>query len=343
MSENILDSHIRDIPVGYLKRTLQIASAQGYHTGGIMEKFELDAKILSSSSNRIRLSVYYSIIDYVIYDLKIPGFGLMQGKAEKIRDHLFLGGAVNSSENLHDALTVAVKYQHVFGVPKSYSFHIGSSTTSIICKSSDHTARERWAVENVLSGWVNIIRMVLNRKDIFSSLNLDYEDPGYTELYEEVFECQVNFEKPVCALRFPSLLLNVPISTRNPAVHQLCINQIEEIISKFEKKQSLVDQIEAIALSNTMIIPTLSQVADQLFMSQRTLHRRLKAEGTSYRKIVDGVRRKLALEFLTETNLSPKEIGYNLAYTEPANFYHAFRRWYACTPLQYRERSANTK
>jgi AraC-like DNA-binding protein len=243
---------------------------------------------------------------------------------------------------LHDAKTVAVKYQHVFGVPKSYSFEIGPSTTSIICTSTDHTSRERWAIENVLSGWVNIFRMVLDRENIFSSLDLEYGDPGYKELYEEVFECPVNFEKRVNALKFPSLLLDAPISTRNPAVRQLCIAQIEEIISKFEQKQSLVDQIEAIALSNTMMIPTLSQVADQLFMSQRTLHRRLKVEGTSYRKIVDGIRRKLALKFLTETNLSPKEIGYNLAYTEPANFYHAFRRWYACTPLQYRKRNADS-
>ncbi len=82
--------------------------------------------------------------------------------------------------------------------------------------------------------------------------------------------------------------------------------------------------------------PTFACVAAKLGVSHRTLRRRLKAEGASYSKVLAMVRLEAARQCLANDNLTIDEIAYQLGYTEPTNFRHAFRRWTGRPPSAYR-------
>ncbi len=71
-------------------------------------------------------------------------------------------------------------------------------------------------------------------------------------------------------------------------------------------------------------------------MSERTLWRRLRDENTSYRKIVDDLKRDLAIQYLRDTNMTVDDIGHSLGYSEAANFRHAFQRWTNAAPNRFR-------
>ena len=73
-------------------------------------------------------------------------------------------------------------------------------------------------------------------------------------------------------------------------------------------------------------------------MSERTLRRRLREEGTSFSKVVTRVRRQLALKHLDSPDLTVSEIAYLLGFSDPTAFHRAFRSWESCTPLEYRRR-----
>jgi AraC-like DNA-binding protein len=44
----------------------------------------------------------------------------------------------------------------------------------------------------------------------------------------------------------------------------------------------------------------------------------------------------LVVQYLTQPNLTLLEIAYLLGFADPSNFFRAFRRWFACTPGEYR-------
>jgi AraC-like DNA-binding protein len=83
-------------------------------------------------------------------------------------------------------------------------------------------------------------------------------------------------------------------------------------------------------------VPTLSQVAGRLFLSTRTLRRRLEDSQTSYQEIVGETRRDLAVGYLTHTSLSTEAIAEILGYSDTANFRQAFKRWTGESPQRYR-------
>jgi len=71
-------------------------------------------------------------------------------------------------------------------------------------------------------------------------------------------------------------------------------------------------------------------------MSSRTLKRKLQQLGTSYQKILDDLRKGLAVEHLTQTSSTVDDIALMLGYSDASNFARAFRRWTGRSPTDYR-------
>ena len=80
----------------------------------------------------------------------------------------------------------------------------------------------------------------------------------------------------------------------------------------------------------------IDRVARDLGCSRQTLYRRLKAEGTTYEQLLDGLRKRLALRYMRE-GLPVKDAAYRLGFSDPAAFSRAFKRWTGSSPRTMRD------
>ena len=97
------------------------------------------------------------------------------------------------------------------------------------------------------------------------------------------------------------------------------------------------DQVRRLLLSQTPGSVTESDVARAMFISKRTLARRLEGEGNSYRNIREKLLAELAGRHLRDSGLSVEALAALLGYSDTAAFRKAFRRWYGQTPSDYRQ------
>jgi len=81
----------------------------------------------------------------------------------------------------------------------------------------------------------------------------------------------------------------------------------------------------------------METIAEKMGLSRQTLFRQLKAEGTSFEKVLDGLRHQLALQYLKGKKVSVNETAYLLGFSEPAAFSRAFKRWTGVNPRQMRQ------
>lgn len=85
---------------------------------------------------------------------------------------------------------------------------------------------------------------------------------------------------------------------------------------------------------------TETQACAALTIGRRTLQRELFATGTSFRKLLDNERRRMAEYYLTGTDLSLAAISALLGYSEQSAFSRACRCWFAKSPSEFRKEIA---
>jgi AraC-like DNA-binding protein len=85
------------------------------------------------------------------------------------------------------------------------------------------------------------------------------------------------------------------------------------------------------------------EAARHLHLHRRTLNRRLKDAGTTFRQVLDHVRFELAREMLSGTRLHVAEIAARLGYRVPSAFTRAFRRWSGSSPVRWRAVATPTR
>jgi AraC-like DNA-binding protein len=78
------------------------------------------------------------------------------------------------------------------------------------------------------------------------------------------------------------------------------------------------------------------QVAAELNLHPRTLHRRLKAEGTSFQHIKDEVRRDVMLYYVQQTDFDFARISEKLGFAEQSVMTRSCNRWFAASPTRMR-------
>lgn len=78
----------------------------------------------------------------------------------------------------------------------------------------------------------------------------------------------------------------------------------------------------------TMAAPlSLEQLAHRLGVTGRTLRRQLAAEETSYRELLNEIRKELAMRYVEDGEMTNADIAHALGFSDSAGFRKAFRRW----------------
>ncbi len=130
-----------------------------------------------------------------------------------------------------------------------------------------------------------------------------------------------------------------PFLSANRAMWDIFEPELRKRLSDLEDDATIADRTRAVL---TEALPSgqfgMGNVARRLGVSSRTLQRRLRGEGTSFKEVVDATRESLALHYLRRTRLTATEIAFLLGFDEATSFFRAFQRWTGTTPETLRQR-----
>ena len=120
--------------------------------------------------------------------------------------------------------------------------------------------------------------------------------------------------------------------------HQLT-DQAEKYLLSLYKQDDIVGELKR-KLGDLMACGEANADAacHALKLSRRTLQRRLKAEKTSFQKVLREVRAVLAVNYLSDDRLQSLEIAMLLGYSNISTFTTAFKSWYDIPPAEYRQK-----
>jgi AraC-like DNA-binding protein len=173
-------------------------------------------------------------------------------------------------------------------------------------------------------------------------IHFAYSRPRQNLEYERIFQCPIRFDQPRTALFLEKKHLQEPVITSDYRLLSILIQYAQEKLEKLPQQGSTsfakIVQDSIINLVKPEF-PTIQRVAASLNLSVRSLQRKLKAEGLTYKGLLDELKQQFALDYLRNPALSIKEIAYLLDYAEPSSFIRTFKRWTGKSPAEYRNPS----
>lgn len=160
--------------------------------------------------------------------------------------------------------------------------------------------------------------------------------PAHAADYERILGVPVAFGAPRNAIEMNPLWPSLQIQPQNRYVFGVFSAKAEALLESLQRAQTLSGKVEGLVM--TMLHTggaRADAVAARLGVSRQTLYRRLKSEGASFDALVDDLRRRLALHYLSERKVSVNETAYLVGFSDPTAFSRAFKRWTGSSPRQY--------
>jgi len=157
--------------------------------------------------------------------------------------------------------------------------------------------------------------------------------------FEAAFGCRPRFGAGENALVFS----NADVSRKLPTANDR-LSSVHDRVATEHLQRNLGSQVKVrvsteIARCLPDGPPTRRALALALATSERTLHRRLTNEGTSFQRLVEETRRELAENYLARRDLPLADVAYLLGFKDQGSFFRAARRWFHVTPRRYRLRT----
>ena len=163
--------------------------------------------------------------------------------------------------------------------------------------------------------------------------------PNDMRPYERFFQAPLRFDAEQSAVVFPTRWLDHRPASADPLLHR----HLEIEANALHARQDAAVAHELRRQLHRMLSTrktSLASVARQLGMHERTLNRRLRAEGTTFQREYEEVRYTAALQLLGESRMTLAQIAAALDYSDASAFNRAFRRWAGVTPAQWRAEKA---
>jgi len=156
--------------------------------------------------------------------------------------------------------------------------------------------------------------------------------------YKRFFRAPLRFNADQSTLTFQTRWLDHPLESSDPLLHRHLEKEANELHAR--QDVSLVNEVRLLLrLSLKTQKSTLKDIAGQIGIHERKLNRRLREEGTSFRRELENTRYELARQLLVDTRIPLSDISISLNYADPTAFSRAFKQWSGLTPAEWRTRN----
>jgi AraC-like DNA-binding protein len=333
------------VAIGFVTGILSGIGRAGLVPGELLEHAGIATSLLQDRHARIPVAKYAALYRLINERLDDEGFALFSRPLRR-GSFEFLCRAVLSAPTLEQALERVARFLRVALDDLEVELEV-SGRAAIIVISEEQAlpvgpAGRVFAYEWLLRMIHGLAAWLVAHPLPLDEVSFPYPPPQHAADYELVFAPRYTFDAPRLEARFPAEWLALPVRRDEAALQAFLADAPASITTLYRRDRTLALRVREHLRAALPEQPALPAIARRLFLSPRTLHRRLDDEGTSFRAIKDGLRRDLAIESLTKTGRPVGRIGAELGFADAAAFYRAFNAWTGSGPREYRRRHGHT-
>ena len=321
---------------------LEVMQALGFSAQSCLLGTGVSIESMSDPNRRITLHQELRFYSNALELTGDPVIGLKLGEPFVPQRYGLFGYALMSAETFRHALAITENFGRL--TFSFFSFKFGVDGQQAWFAMSDPPPIDEELINVYLDRDMSAAHVdfteIMGSDFRLDRVLLPHDGRGKRRAYVDHFGCPVEFGAADGRFYFSSDLLDRALPRSDPDSSRHLQQQCQMLIAKMSSHGSFVDEVRLLMLHRPGDFPNIDYLADKMGMSARTLRRRLKQEGSTFREVQEEIRYGLAREYLANTHLPMDEISSLLGYSESGNFSHAFKRWSGHSPSAWRQEAS---
>jgi AraC-like DNA-binding protein len=327
------------INAGTVRALAELAVSKGAREATLLARIGLTSEELSDPDNRIPLATYLLAMRVAKDLCGDPAFALHFGEAIDCSEYSIVGLVCAASDTVADAFAQANRYSRLcvdIDVEQNrFEMVPVEGAFWIVDKRKDPNE-----APEISETWVARIATSIRRltdKHVVKAVHLTHSEPGYRAEYDRILQVPVTFGSHQNAVLFDQSWLTHRIGLTTRYAFGILNTHAEALLRKLESSTTTRGRVESLLMHTLHKGDVgMEEIAGKMGLSRQTLLRKLKVEGTNFDKVLDELRRRLALDYLRGKKVSVNETAYLVGFSDPAAFSRAFKRWTGKSPREVR-------
>ena len=331
-----------EVRIGPLRPVAALLREHGVDPAKVLAACGLPPVTFGDADRRIPFRTAACLLQQTAWTLRCPDFGLRVGARLEFADLGLLGLLAQRAPTVGGALDSLVRFFHLQDRGSVLYLNRpddGLAAFGYAILDAD-TPGIGLAYDTVIAMVMTALRGLCGPSFQAAEVHLAHAAPADTAPYRRFFAAPTVFDAPHCEIRFDAKWLHAPSAGADAIAHAAAQRAVREAAAGNGRR--LIEAVRGVVRAQVMSgSPSGPVVAAALGLHERTLRRRLDAEGSSLQRLVAEARFDIARQLLRETRLPLQEVGAALGYTEAASFVRAFRGWAGVTPGRWRARAVS--
>ncbi|MET0191266.1 MAG: AraC family transcriptional regulator, partial [Pseudonocardia sediminis] len=318
------------IPPNVLAGVLDVGRREGLAVHPWFAGTGLDPALLYAPGARVSFQQARTVLRRALDALPGRPLGIEVGERDALLSFGFLGIAMRASETVGEAFDLATTLHHAEGSLLDVEREDFGGEIAV-------RFRERWPDPDVVAFLCEeslVSTTVITRSMLAETtwtpvrVELSYPAPIHAPRYRRTFGCPVRFSADANRMVIPTELLDRPLPMQHRPTRESAIEMCRQILGegREEARPAIVSSVEALIGGNLRRPLTMSDVAERLHITERTLHRRLADSGEGFSAIRDRVRERRATALLRQTSMPVGDVAAEVGFSDGREFRRAYRR-----------------
>jgi len=312
---------------GWVLAIVRAMRASGIEAEDVMREVGMDPALLVGGYIRYSQGQMSRLWERAIALSGDEAFGLLV--AEQVRPATFhvLGYAMSTSATLGRAL-------HRFS---RFCRLISDSCTAVLTENGENVTLEFFfdtgnsplvfqTIDTVVASVLAYSRWIGG--EAFAPIEVEFRhaEPAEAQAYRTFFRCDVHYRAPRTSITFARSDLDRPILAADEELASMLDRLAQEYLEKRMSGRTAVRVRDLMIANLANGTVSKTEIAKALNLTERTLLRRLKAEGTTFADVLNDVRQELAFQYLRRPGMTVSEVAYLLGFSDENTFSRAFKR-----------------
>lgn len=327
----------RSAPSRYVLLMLELAEARGVARESLLAGLDLDPQALDTPDMRVGMRLHRELCLRAMALTGDEALGIEFGLHASMTTFGMVGLAMMTQPTLAEVFAFADRYGTRLQLP-AWNLRFFSENGQGVVEAIEivHDAElHRFACEQLLVSFVSMFRETVSDR-VLCELRFDFPEPPHFRRYRRRLPRTLH-DSGVTQFRFPERCLSWRLRMADPIAARLAETHCARTLGALAPADDIAEHVRSLLQLEAGGYPDLPTVAARLRITERTLARRLRAAGCSFRQLLNDARRRDGIALLRNPSLSIGDVAQRLGYGAASNFCRAFHAWTGHYPAAYRD------